>query len=65
VGVACDAVDSGTQSRHHARGYCFAALGLPVLLPLLNITKAEFRQRFRGSPVKRARRSGLRRNAAI
>jgi epoxyqueuosine reductase len=37
----------------------------PALLPLLNITEEEFRQRFRGSPVKRARRSGLRRNVAV
>ncbi|HEV2284364.1 MAG TPA: tRNA epoxyqueuosine(34) reductase QueG [bacterium] len=37
----------------------------PELIPLLNITDAEFRRRFRGSPVKRAKRSGLRRNVAV
>ncbi|HEV3167643.1 MAG TPA: tRNA epoxyqueuosine(34) reductase QueG [Isosphaeraceae bacterium] len=37
----------------------------PRLLPLLNITEEEFRQRFRGSPIKRTKRSGLRRNVAV
>lgn len=37
----------------------------PELIPLLNITEAEFRRRFRGSPVKRTKRSGLRRNVAV
>lgn len=39
--------------------------GRPALLPLLNMTEAEFRQWFNGSPVRRARRSGLRRNVAV
>ncbi len=37
----------------------------PDLIPLLNITEAEFRRRFRGSPVKRTKRRGLRRNVAV
>jgi epoxyqueuosine reductase len=37
----------------------------PLLLPLLNISEAEYRRRFRRSAVKRARRSGVRRNVAI
>jgi epoxyqueuosine reductase len=37
----------------------------PELIPLLNINDAEFRRRFRGSPVKRAKRNGLRRNVAV
>jgi epoxyqueuosine reductase len=37
----------------------------PLLLPLLNISEAEYRRRFRRSPIKRATRSGLRRNVAI
>jgi epoxyqueuosine reductase len=37
----------------------------PALLPLLNITDEEFRQRFSNSPVKRTKRSGLRRNVAV
>ena len=31
----------------------------------MNITEEEFRSRFNGSPVKRARRAGLRRNVAV
>lgn len=37
----------------------------PRLLPLLNITETEYRRRFRRSAVKRAKRSGLRRNVAV
>jgi epoxyqueuosine reductase len=37
----------------------------PRLMPLLNISEAEYRRRFRRSAVKRATRSGLRRNVAI
>jgi epoxyqueuosine reductase len=32
---------------------------------LVSLTEAEFSERFRGSPMKRARRSGLARNAAV
>lgn len=37
----------------------------PGLLSLLNMTEEQFRDWFRGSPVKRAKRSGLRRNVAV
>src|SRR5262249_22297842 len=37
----------------------------PRLLSLLNMTEEEFRDCFRGSPLKRAKRSGLRRNVAV
>jgi epoxyqueuosine reductase len=37
----------------------------PRLLPLLNITEAEYRRLFRRSAVRRAKRSGLRRNVAV
>ncbi|MDR7419012.1 MAG: tRNA epoxyqueuosine(34) reductase QueG [Armatimonadota bacterium] len=37
----------------------------PRLLPLLNISETEYRRRFRRSAVKRAKRSGLRRNVAV
>jgi epoxyqueuosine reductase len=37
----------------------------PDLLSLLNISEDEFRVRFRGSPVKRTKRQGLRRNVAV
>ncbi len=37
----------------------------PALAWLAEISEEEFRQKFRGSPVKRAKRNGLRRNALI
>jgi epoxyqueuosine reductase len=37
----------------------------PALLPLLNISNEDYRRRFRRSPIKRATRSGLRRNVAV
>jgi epoxyqueuosine reductase len=37
----------------------------PDLAELAHMSEEEFRQRFRGTPVKRAKYSGLRRNAAI
>jgi epoxyqueuosine reductase len=37
----------------------------PELIPLLNISEEEFRRRFRGSPVRRTKRRGLRRNVAV
>lgn len=37
----------------------------PALLPLLSITPEEFRARFNGSPIQRARRDGLVRNVAV
>jgi epoxyqueuosine reductase len=37
----------------------------PALDWLANISEEEFRERFRGSAIKRAKRSGLRRNALI
>jgi epoxyqueuosine reductase len=37
----------------------------PELLPLLNINENDYQQRFRRSPIKRAKRSGLRRNVAV
>ena len=37
----------------------------PVLLPLLELDDEGFRERFRGSPVKRAKRAGLQRNVCV
>jgi epoxyqueuosine reductase len=37
----------------------------PKLIPLLNLTEGEYRRLFRRSAVRRARRSGLRRNVAV
>jgi epoxyqueuosine reductase len=37
----------------------------PELIPLLSLTEEEFRERFRRSPIKRARRHGLLRNVCV
>ena len=37
----------------------------PALAWLAEMSEEEFREKFRGSPIKRAKRSGLRRNAVI
>ena len=37
----------------------------PQLLPLLNLDDEGFRERFRGSPIKRAKRVGLQRNVCV
>ena len=42
-----------------------AGLTLPELIPLLGMTQAEFSARFKGSPIKRAKRRGLLRNVAV
>ena len=42
-----------------------ADLAAPDLIALLEISQQEFSDRFRHSPIKRAKRDGLRRNAAV
>ncbi len=37
----------------------------PALIPLLSLTDEEFRHRFRGSPIRRAKRRGFLRNVAV
>jgi epoxyqueuosine reductase len=37
----------------------------PALIPLLALTEDEFRARFRGSPIRRAKWAGLRRNVCV
>jgi epoxyqueuosine reductase len=37
----------------------------PALEWLVEMSAEEFREKFRGSPIRRTKRSGLRRNAAI
>src|SRR5579875_2822297 len=39
--------------------------GNPELIPLLKLSEEEFRERFRGSPIKRAKRRGLLRNVCV
>jgi epoxyqueuosine reductase len=38
---------------------------LPVLIDLMEMTEAEFKERFRNSPVKRAKYAGFLRNVAV
>lgn len=40
-------------------------LSVPELIPFLALNEEEFRERFKGSPVKRAKRRGLLRNVAV
>ena len=42
-----------------------AGLYAPELVPLLSLTEEEFRRRFQGSPIKRAKRRGFLRNVAV
>lgn len=37
----------------------------PELIPLLSLTEEQFRERFRGSPIKRTKRRGLLRNVCV
>ena len=42
-----------------------AGLYAPQLIPLLSLTEEEFRRRFKGSPILRAKRRGFLRNVAV
>jgi epoxyqueuosine reductase len=42
-----------------------SGFSLPELIPLLSLTQEEFSARFKGSPIKRAKRRGLLRNVAV
>jgi epoxyqueuosine reductase len=42
-----------------------AGYAAPELLPLLGLSEEEFRVRFRGSPIRRAKRRGFLRNVAV
>ena len=65
----CQAVcphNAKTMARTHPEFAPRPGVGArPELIPLLNIGEEEFRRRFRGSPVTRTRRRGLRRNVAV
>ena len=47
------------------RSQSFARLAALDLLELVDLTEEEFRSRFRGTPVLRAKRVGLQRNACV
>lgn len=50
-----------TEQRYAPR----AGLHTPDLIPLLRLNEDEFRRRFRGSPILRAKRKGFLRNVAV
>jgi epoxyqueuosine reductase len=59
-------VNRKAQPGDHPEFSALAGIGpSPSLIELLDMTEDEFRERFRHSPVKRAKWSGLRRNAAV
>ncbi len=62
----CQEVCPWNRKAATAREPTFTAAGpWPPLAEILEMDEAAFRQRFRGSPVRRARRAGLVRNAAL
>ena len=54
---AASASDPAFQKRHD--------FDAPELLPLLELDDEEFRERFRNSPIKRTKRTGLQRNVCV
>jgi epoxyqueuosine reductase len=64
----CQDVCPWNRKRRHRGGSAFApraGLEAPDLGDLASLDDAAFRERFRGSPLKRARRRGLLRNVAV
>jgi epoxyqueuosine reductase len=53
--------EPAAEIRYQARAGLFA----PQLIPLLSLDEGEFRRRFQGSPVLRAKRRGFLRNVAV
>jgi epoxyqueuosine reductase len=53
------------RSAAEAAFYPRQGLYAPELVPFLRMTETEFRQRFRGSPILRAKRRGFLRNVAV
>ena len=57
--------DSAMWKQEAAGATSAAQLDTLDLIDLLQITEEEFRQRFKGSPILRAKREGLQRNACV
>ncbi len=53
------------QFTHETAFVPAAGAPAPLLLDLIALTDEQFRERFRGSPIKRAKRRGLLRNVAV
>ena len=54
---AASSLEPAFQQRHD--------FGAPALLPLLELNDEAFRERFNGSPIRRAKRAGLQRNVCV
>jgi epoxyqueuosine reductase len=68
LGLRQDAPASTRPLEFHPRQHFSprpATGGSPELIPLLKLTEEEFRERFRGSPIKRTKRRGLLRNVCV
>lgn len=67
--VAMRRLAQGDDGAHNARRLEFRPrtpdFASPALVPLLSLDDDEFRERFRGSPIKRAKRRGLLRNICV
>ncbi|HVC79284.1 MAG TPA: tRNA epoxyqueuosine(34) reductase QueG [Chloroflexota bacterium] len=61
----CPPALKGQIAHHPPFRASSADAAFPALIPLLAITEDEFRARFAGSPIKRAKREGLQRNVAV
>jgi epoxyqueuosine reductase len=61
----CPPALKGQVAHHPPFRAANADAAFPALIPLLQITEEEFRSRFAGSPIKRAKREGLQRNVAV
>ncbi|MGH2391235.1 MAG: tRNA epoxyqueuosine(34) reductase QueG, partial [Chloroflexota bacterium] len=61
----CPPALKGQVAHHPPFRAASADAAFPLLIPLLTITEEEFRARFAGSPIKRAKREGLQRNVAV
>jgi epoxyqueuosine reductase len=61
----CPPAQKGATANHPPFQAASIESARPALIPLLRITEEEFRARFAGSPIKRAKREGLQRNVAV
>lgn len=64
----CQAVCPWNRRAPEATEFTFwprAGYAAPELIPLLSLSESEFRARFRGSPIMRAKRRGLLRNVVV
>jgi epoxyqueuosine reductase len=61
----CPPASKGQVANHPPFQAVSLEAARPSLIPLLSIGDDEFRARFAGSPIKRAKREGLQRNVAV